>query len=112
MFESYLLRLEGDGRTRLCKRGVGAQYVSIRLVAVAYEFLLTTLEKAKVEIADRLEPRYHASCIKSASAKLNKYYSKLDKAPIYYAAAVLHPSVQLAFPMAYGDKEDWLSTAR
>lgn len=113
MFESCLLRLEGDGQTRLRRGGIEAQYGSIWQVAIAYEFLLTTLEKAKTEALDRPEPSYYASCINSAWAKLNKYYSKLDEAPIYYAATVLHPGIQWAFlTKAYGEKEDWLRAAR
>ncbi|GKT96936.1 hypothetical protein Ct61P_14786 [Colletotrichum tofieldiae] len=113
MFESCLLRLEGDGQTRLRKRGIEAQYGSIWQVAIAYEFLLATLEKAKIEAMDRPEPSYYASCINSAWDKLNKYYSKLDETPIYYAATVLHPGIQWAFlTKAYSEKEDWLHTAR
>jgi hypothetical protein len=113
IFESCLLRLEGDGQTRVRKGGIDAQYGSIWQVAVAYEFLLTTLEKAKIEAIGRPEPNYYASCINSAWAKLNKYYTKLDETPIYYAATVLHPGIQWAFlTKAYGGKEDWLRTAR
>ncbi|KAF4988755.1 hypothetical protein FDECE_14929 [Fusarium decemcellulare] len=92
-FESCLLRLEGDGQTWLRKRGIKAQYGSIWQVAVAYKFLLTTLKKAKVKALDRPEPSYYASCVNSAWVKLNKYYSKLDETPTYYAAMVLYPGI-------------------
>ena len=82
-------------------------------VAIAYEFLLTTLEKAKAEAVNRPEPSYYSSCINSAWVKLNKYYTKLDETPIYYAATVLHPGIQWTFlTKAYGEKGDWLQTAR
>lgn len=74
MFDSCLLRLEGDGQVRLRKGGVEAQYGIVWQVAIAYEFLLATLEKAKLEATDRPEPRYYSSCINSAWAKLSKYY--------------------------------------
>ncbi|KAL5591164.1 hypothetical protein FOVSG1_006582 [Fusarium oxysporum f. sp. vasinfectum] len=82
MFDSCLLRLEGNGQVRLRKRGAEAQYDIVWQVAIAYEFLLVTLEKAKLEAKDRTEPRYHSSYINSAWAKLNKYYTKLDETPV------------------------------
>jgi hypothetical protein len=93
IFHSCLLRLEGDGQTRTRKGGAAAQYGIIWQVSIAYEFLLATLEKAKIEAADRPEPSYYASCVNSAWAKLNKYYCKLDEMPVYYAATVLHPGI-------------------
>ncbi|GKU22896.1 unnamed protein product, partial [Fusarium langsethiae] len=93
--------------------GVEAQYGIIWQVAVAYEFLLSTLEKAKTEATHRVEPSYYSSCVNSAWAKLNKYYTKLDETPIYYAATVLHPGIQWSFlTKAYGEKEEWLFAAR
>lgn len=113
MFDSCLLRLEGDGQARIRKGGVETQYGIMWQVAIAYEFLLATLEKAKLEARDRPEPTYYASCINSAWAKLNKYYSKLDETPVYYAATVLHPGIQWTFlAKAYGERQDWLSKAR
>ncbi|RYC80017.1 hypothetical protein BFJ63_vAg17098 [Fusarium oxysporum f. sp. narcissi] len=90
-----------------------AQYGIIWQVAVAYEFLLSTLEKAKTEATQRVEPSYYSSCVNSAWAKLNKYYTKLDETPIYYAATVLHPGIQWSFlTKAYGEEEEWLFAAR
>jgi hypothetical protein len=97
MFDSCLLRLEGDCQLRVRKGGVEAQYGIIWQVAVAFEFLLSTLEKAKTEATHRAEPSYYSSCINSAWAKLNKYYTKLDETPIYYAATVLHAGIQWSF---------------
>ncbi|EXU95156.1 hAT family dimerization domain protein [Metarhizium robertsii] len=79
MFDSCLLRLEGDGQVRVRKGGVEAQYGVIWQIAIAYEFLLTTLEKAKIEAQCRPEPSYYSTCINSAWLKLNKYYTKLDE---------------------------------
>ncbi|WKT54006.1 HAT, C-terminal dimerization domain [Fusarium oxysporum f. sp. vasinfectum] len=113
MFDSCLLRLEGDCQLRVRKGGVEAQYGIIWQVAVAFEFLLSTLEKAKTEATHRVEPSYYSSCVNSAWAKLNKYYTKLDETPIYYAATVLHPGIQWSFlTKAYGEKEEWLFAAR
>ncbi|KAF5137685.1 putative AC transposase [Metarhizium anisopliae] len=113
MFDSCLLRLEGDGQVRVRKGGVEAQYGMIWQVAIAYEFLLTTLEKAKIEAQCRPEPSYYSTCINSAWLKLNKYYTKLDETPMYYAATVLHPGIQWAFlQKAYGGREEWLCKAR
>lgn len=113
MFNFCLLRLEGDGQTRLRKGGIEAQYGIIWQVAIAYEFLLTTLEKAKIEAEARPEPSYYASCANSAWAKLNKYYMKLDETLIYYAATVLHPGIKWTFlTKGYSGKDKWLSTAR
>lgn len=44
MFDSCLLRLEGDGQVRVRKGGVEAQYGMIWQVAIAYEFLNDTGE--------------------------------------------------------------------
>jgi hypothetical protein len=52
MFDSCLLRLEGDCQLRVRKGGVEAQYGIIWQVAVAYEFLLST-QKAKTEATHR-----------------------------------------------------------
>src|SRR6478735_10351961 len=113
MFNSCLLRLEGDCQVRLRKGGAEAQYGMVWQVAIAYEFLLSTLERAKTESADRPESSYLFACINSAWAKLNKYYTKLDETPIYYAATVLHPGIQWSFlTKAYGEKEEWLFAAR
>jgi hypothetical protein len=113
MFDSCLLRLEGDCQLRVRKGGIEAQYGIIWQVAIAYEFLLSTLEKAKTEATHRVEPSYYSSCVNSAWAKLNKYYTKLDETPIYYAATVLHPGIQWSFlTKAYGEKEEWLIAAR
>ncbi|KAG7416674.1 hypothetical protein Forpi1262_v015182 [Fusarium oxysporum f. sp. raphani] len=79
MFNSCLLRLEGDCQVRLRKGGAEAQYGMVWQVAIAYEFLLSTLERAKTESADRPESSYLSACINSARAKLNKYYTKLDE---------------------------------
>jgi hypothetical protein len=113
MFNSCLLRLEGDCQVRLRKGGAEAQYGMVWQVAIAYEFLLSTLERAKTESADRPESSYLSACINSAWAKLNKYYTKLDETPIYYAATVLHPGIQWAFlTRAYSGREGWVDKAR
>lgn len=113
MFNSCLLRLEGDCQVRLRKGGAEAQYGMVWQVAIAYEFLLSTLERAKTESADRPESSYLSACINSAWAKLNKYYTKLDETPIYYAATVLHPGIQWAFlTRAYSGREGWIDKAR
>jgi hypothetical protein len=71
------------------------------------------MEKAKLEAKDRPEPRYYSSCINSAWAKLNKYYTKLDETPVYYASTVLHPGIQWTFlTKAYGGREGWVDKAR
>ena len=82
-------------------------------MAIAYEFLLATLEKAKLEAEDRPKPSYYSSCVNSAWAKLNKYYVKLDETPVYYAATVLHPGIKWAFlSTAYAGRQEWLCKAR
>ncbi|KAF4944942.1 hypothetical protein FGADI_12324 [Fusarium gaditjirri] len=67
MFNSCLLRLEGDCQVRLRKGGAEAQYGMVWQVAIAYEFLLSTLERAKTESADRPESSYLSACINSAA---------------------------------------------
>ncbi|WKT53980.1 HAT, C-terminal dimerization domain [Fusarium oxysporum f. sp. vasinfectum] len=72
MFDSCLLRLERNGQVRLRKGGAEAQYDIVWEVAIAYKFLLATLEKSKLEAKDQTEPRYNSSYINSGWAKLNK----------------------------------------
>ncbi|KAF5236482.1 hypothetical protein FANTH_11250 [Fusarium anthophilum] len=113
MFNSCLLRLEGDCQVRLRKGGAEAQYGMVWQVAIANEFLLSTLERAKTESADRPESSYLSACINSAWVKINKYYTKLDETPICYAATVLHPGIQWAFlTRAYSGREGWIDKAR
>jgi hypothetical protein len=96
MFDSCILLLKSDSQVRLGKGGVEAQYGIVWQVAIAYDFL-AKLGKGKLEVKDRPEPRYYSSCINSTRAKLNKYYTKLDKTPVYYAAMVFHTEIQLTF---------------
>lgn len=51
---------------------------------------------------------YLAINLRAAWAKLNKYYSKLDHSPMYYAACCLHPYYKNYCANSWRDKPDWL----
>ncbi|KAG7425161.1 hypothetical protein Forpi1262_v013723 [Fusarium oxysporum f. sp. raphani] len=96
MFNSCLLRLEGDCQVRLRKGDAEAQY-----------------ERPRQSRRIGQSPSYLSACINSTWAKLNKYYTKLDETSIYYAATVLHPGIQWAFlTRAYSGREGWIDKAR
>ena len=44
--------------------------------------------------------------------KLNKYYNKLDKTPVYVAAVVLHPRIKWRYLEKRWTNEDWLVRAK
>ncbi|KAH7464037.1 hypothetical protein FOMA001_g17779 [Fusarium oxysporum f. sp. matthiolae] len=84
IINSCLLRLEGDCQVRLRKGGAEAHYGMVWQVAIAYEFLLSTLERVKTESADRPE-----------------------------STTVLYPGIQWAFlTRAYSGREGWIDKAR
>ena len=60
-------------------------------VIVGYEFLLAELEKAKAMVNQYPEPEHFKVNINLGWKKLDEYYNKLDKTPIYYASLALHP---------------------
>ena len=40
--------------------------------------------------------------------KLNKYFKKLNKTPIYYIVVILHPYTKLFYENAWKDRLNWL----
>ncbi len=56
------------------------------------EFLLGKLEKYKAMAKDFPDPEQFTIGIDMAWEKLEKYYTILDKTPLYYTALALHPA--------------------
>ncbi|RBA11849.1 hypothetical protein FPRO05_14165 [Fusarium proliferatum] len=69
--------------------------------------------KGLQKVFQYLNPLVHETSANLTHETLNKYYTKLDETPIYYAATLLHPGIQWSFlTKAYGEKEEWLFAAR
>ena len=78
-------------------RGKHGRYGAIWEVLITFEWLLDELEAHKdrlkdVDYNDPAAPEDHLMLnVNLAHQKLSQYYAKFDNAPVYYAAAVLHP---------------------
>ena len=53
------------------------------------EFILDTIEQAKVDYADH---PFIGPCANSSWAKMDIYYRRTSETPVYIAALILHPS--------------------
>ncbi|KAF5228115.1 hypothetical protein FANTH_14595 [Fusarium anthophilum] len=89
-FEHVLITLEGDGQQRKRKEGYIGAYGCPWDTLLGYEYLLGKMEK-----------------------KLDKYYSRLDETPVYYAAIALHLAYRWGyFEDVWADRPDWIQTAK
>jgi hypothetical protein len=114
-FEEALRMLEGDGQKRLRKGGRVESYGNMWDVASTYEFLMDRLEEWKSTAEGYPDPEHFKININLGWDKLNKYYTKLDESPAYYASAVLHPFSRWGyFENTWTDQEQlpWLHKAK
>lgn len=84
--------LQGDGIVRKRKKGYCGSYSNVWDVIHSFEYLLGVLEHYKSVAKDFPEPEHFKVGVNMAWEKLEKYYSKLDETPIYYAALAFHPT--------------------
>jgi hypothetical protein len=98
-------------------RGKAGKYGAIYEVIPVFEYVLAQLEARTgqyehVDFNQLDAPEDHLAINLSAAwAKANTYFSKLDRAPAYYAATCLHPYYKFYCDNSWADKPDWLSTA-
>jgi hypothetical protein len=65
-------------------------YGNVWDVINGFKFLLSKLEKYKQMAKDFLNPEQFQISINMAWEKLEKYYTLLNRTPIYYTAIALH----------------------
>jgi hypothetical protein len=80
-------------------------------VLPAMDMLLQQLEVAKTAYQRQKSP--FATCINLAWVKLDEYYSKTDRSPIYVASVILDPRLKLRyFEEKWLLHRDWIDRAR
>jgi hypothetical protein len=80
-------------------------------VLPAMDMLLQQLEVAKTTYQSQKSP--FATCINLAWVKLNDYYSKTDRSPIYVVSVILDPRLKLRyFEEKWVMHRDWIDKAR
>ena len=78
-----------------------------------FEYLLGVLKHYKSVAEDFPEPGHFKVGINLAWEKLDKYYCKLDKTPIYYAALAFHPAYRWDwFTDHWTEHPEWVNTAK
>jgi hypothetical protein len=101
-------RLQGHGKSR--------QYGAAWEVLPTFDAILGIYEAEKdrlgeVDYEAPYSPEDHYKIhVNLAWAKMKKYWTFLDEAPVYYAAARLHPHYKLYCTNAWADRPDWIAT--
>ncbi|KJZ71564.1 hypothetical protein HIM_09033 [Hirsutella minnesotensis 3608] len=112
-YEDAVKTLEGDGQARKWKHGWTGSYGNVWEIIQGFEFLLEVLEDYK-QLAAKLPDAEHLRInINLGWEKLNKYYSRLDETPIYYASLALHPTFRWGyFENEWKGNSDWINKAK
>jgi hypothetical protein len=114
-FHIVVMRLEGDGFNR-DRYGDVQRFGLMPDVLMAFELLLSTLEKVRNDLHLYPEPEQFADNINHGWEKLDFYYRKLVQSPCYYAAVALHPAYRWAyFHTAWEnikERDEWLQDAK
>ncbi|RYC77959.1 hypothetical protein BFJ63_vAg19168, partial [Fusarium oxysporum f. sp. narcissi] len=112
-FEHVLITLEGDGQQRKRKEGYIGAYGCPWDTLLGYEYLLGKMEVYKAAAHRYPDPEHFKVNINLCWKKLDKYYSRLDETPVYYAAIALHPAYRWGyFEDVWADRLDWIQTAK
>ncbi|KAL9567664.1 hypothetical protein ACKAV7_008236 [Fusarium commune] len=112
-FEHVLITLEGDGQQRKRKEGYIGAYGCPWDTLLGYEYLLGKMEVYKAAAHRYPDPEHSKVNINLCWKKLDKYYSRLDETPVYYAAIALHPAYRWGyFEDVWADRLDWVQTAK
>ncbi|OBS16496.1 hypothetical protein FPOA_27385 [Fusarium poae] len=108
-FEHVLITLEGDGQQRKRKEGYIGAYGCPWDTLLGYEYLLGKMEVYKAAAHRYPDPEHFKVNINLCWKKLDKYYSRLDETPVYYAAIALHPAYRWGY---FEDNYTGLTTSR
>ncbi|KAG7404051.1 hypothetical protein Forpe1208_v015773 [Fusarium oxysporum f. sp. rapae] len=112
-FEHVLITLEGDGQQRKRKEGYIGAYGCLWDTLLGYEYLLGKMEVYKAAAHRYPDPEHFKVNTNLCWKKLDKYYSRLDETPVYYAAIALHPAYRWGyFEDVWADRPDWIQTAK
>ncbi|OAQ65584.1 restless-like transposase [Purpureocillium lilacinum] len=112
-YENAVKTLEGDGIIRMRKKGYCGSYGNIWDVIHGFEYLLEVLEHYKAVAKDFPEPEHFTVGINMAWEKLEKYYTKLNETPIYYAALAFHPAYRWSwFTDHWAERQEWVDEAK
>jgi hypothetical protein len=112
-YEDAVKTLEGNGQQRRRKRGWVGSYGDVWEVIQGFEFLLEVLENYKKLTSEIPDAEHFRININLGWEKLNKYYSGLDEAPIYYTALALHPAFRWGcFENEWKDKAEWVTKTK
>jgi hypothetical protein len=112
-FEHVLITLEGDGQQRKRKEGYIGAYRCPWDTLLGYEYLLGKMEVYKAAAHRYPDPEHFKVNINLGWKKLDKYYSRLDETPVYYAAIALHPAYRWGyFEDVWADRPEWIQTAK
>jgi hypothetical protein len=98
-------------------RGKSGKFGAIYVVILVFEYLLAELDTRCSQYEDvdfnahTEAPEDHLAInLKAAWRKADRYYSKLDDSPAYYAAVCLHPYYKHYCENSWADKAGWLDT--
>lgn len=98
-------------------RGKSGLYSAIQEVIPILNWLLNLFEEKKARVAEALIEDYpnqepiedhYAINLNRGQLKLQKYFEKLNKTPVYYAAVLLYPLYKYFCKYIWADRPDWL----
>lgn len=110
----YYLSLLEEATHRLQGRGKSQRFGAAWEVIPTCESILNIYEREKVALAkadyeaDNMFEDYYKININLAWDKINKYWTKVDNCPAYYAACRLHPYYKDFTNVAWKDRPDWI----
>jgi hypothetical protein len=112
-FEHVLITLEGDGQQHKRKEGYIEAYGCPWDALLGYEYLLGKMEVYKAAAHRYTDLEHFKVNVNLCWKKLDKYYSRLDETPVYYAAIALYPAYRWEyFEDVWADRPDWIQTAK
>jgi hypothetical protein len=93
MLTSWILILESHGAS--------GTYGAVAEVILVFEYILKEYED---QVYNEASEDHVAINLKTAWAKLNDYYNKLNDSPAYYAATILYPRYKKFCDVVWADK--------
>lgn len=117
-FELVVKSLQGDSQGREKRRSSDSEIIDLIQGASweildAYEFLLGSLENAKIRVRDLADGEHLVINVNNAWKKLDHYYTKISESPLTYAAAALNPKKKWdSFEIWRDDHPEWIDAAK